>query len=192
MLFVVQTRHRTLDAPISVLEMHGPLLTNSWWIGSINEVDLLVLSPAGLFLIEIKSQPGELRGDAGTWTWLRPDGKYVTTDNPLLLTNQKAKKLVSLLGRQKAVKRKRGGRVPFIESLVFCSAPEVDLQLEGTAAYRVCLRDREQDGDAAGPGIIAALEHRDCPGLDPRPRGQSDSDALARCLHQTVRMAAVS
>ena len=35
--------------------------------GSINEVDLLVFSPEGFFLIEIKSRPGRLSGDAGTW-----------------------------------------------------------------------------------------------------------------------------
>lgn len=37
--------------------------------GSINEVDLLMLTPAGFFLVEIKSQLGVLRGDAGAWTW---------------------------------------------------------------------------------------------------------------------------
>lgn len=31
--------------------------------GSINEVDALVLGPAGLYLIEIKSRPGEISGD---------------------------------------------------------------------------------------------------------------------------------
>ena len=31
--------------------------------GSINEVDLLVACPQGVFLIEIKSNPGTLRGD---------------------------------------------------------------------------------------------------------------------------------
>lgn len=37
--------------------------------GSINEVDLLVVTPKGLFLVEIKSHPGEIDGDAGTWVW---------------------------------------------------------------------------------------------------------------------------
>ena len=37
--------------------------------GSINEVDLLLFTPQGFFLIEIKSRPGRLFGDAGTWTW---------------------------------------------------------------------------------------------------------------------------
>lgn len=31
--------------------------------GSINEVDLLVACPQGIFLVEIKSDPGTLRGD---------------------------------------------------------------------------------------------------------------------------------
>jgi hypothetical protein len=37
--------------------------------GSINEVDLAVLSPAGFFLIEVKSKPGTLAGDVHTWIW---------------------------------------------------------------------------------------------------------------------------
>ncbi|WP_164104217.1 BREX system serine/threonine kinase PglW [Candidatus Laterigemmans baculatus] len=157
--------------------------------GSINEVDLLVLSPVGLFLVEIKSQPGELRGDAGTWTWQKPDGKLVTTDNPLYLANQKAKKLASLLGRQKVVKRKRG-RVPFIESLVFCSAPALRLQLEGTAAYRVCIRDGGEESEGPRPGIMAALERRECPGLDPHPKGGGDRET-ARLICQAMDQAGI-
>ena len=42
--------------------------------GSINEVDLLVFTPMGFFLVEIKSRPGRVFGDAGTWTW-ETDGK---------------------------------------------------------------------------------------------------------------------
>ena len=66
--------------------------------GSINEVDLLVLSPKGFYLVEIKSRPGIVEGDQGTWTW-RHDGRLQTVDNPLLLANRKAKKLISLLRR---------------------------------------------------------------------------------------------
>ena len=54
--------------------------------GSIYEVDLLVFTPQGFFLIEIKSKPGRLRGDAGTWTW-ETDGKLATVDNPYQLAN---------------------------------------------------------------------------------------------------------
>ena len=37
--------------------------------GSINEVDLLIACPNGVFLIEIKSKPGTVSGDAMNWTW---------------------------------------------------------------------------------------------------------------------------
>ena len=70
--------------------------------GSINEVDLLIFSPVGLFLIEIKSRPGRVFGDAGNWTW-ETDGALSTVDNPLKSANLKAKKLKALLQRQKAV-----------------------------------------------------------------------------------------
>jgi len=88
--------------------------------GSINEVDLLLFTPDGFFLIEIKSRPGRLFGNAGTWTW-ETDGRLATDDNPLIATNLKAKKLRSLLQRQKAFKKK--GQAPFVEPLMFCSAP---------------------------------------------------------------------
>lgn len=89
--------------------------------GSINEVDLLLLTPVGFFLVEIKSRPGIIRGDAGTWIW-QHDGKLFTDDNPILAADRKAKKLKSLLERQKAIKKFKG-RIPFLDPLIFCSAP---------------------------------------------------------------------
>src|SRR5271155_5685625 len=62
--------------------------------GRVNEVDALVLTPAGLILVEIKSRPGTLQGDAHTWTWTT-DGRQISDDNPLLLANRKAKRLAS-------------------------------------------------------------------------------------------------
>ena len=56
--------------------------------GSINEVDLLIACPNGIFLTEIKSKPGVVSGDAMNWTW-EHEGKRHTTENPLLLANRK-------------------------------------------------------------------------------------------------------
>src|SRR5262245_34511158 len=102
--------------------------------GTICEVDLLVLTLQGLFLVEIKSRPGVISGDIQTWTW-KSQGKVFVDDNPLLSANRKAKKLATLLKRQKACS---GVRLPFIEPLVFCSHPENQIQLQGVAGYRVC------------------------------------------------------
>jgi hypothetical protein len=98
--------------------------------GSINEVDLLTFTPQGFFLIEIKSRPGRMFGDAGTWT-REHEGRLFTDDRPLIAANLKAKELASLLQRQKVCQKK--GRIPFIEALVFCSAPDLKCDLQGNA-----------------------------------------------------------
>lgn len=156
--------------------------------GSVNEVDLLVFTPHGFFLIEIKSRPGRLWGDAGTWTW-ESDGKLSTTDNPLLLANLKAKKLRSLLQKQKAFKNK--GQPPFIEAIVFCSAPNLNCELQGNARHRVVLRDRDaHDGKQARKGIIAAIMRRECSGLDPYSKGTHDRPMM-KVVSQAIDQAGI-
>ncbi len=156
--------------------------------GSIYEVDLLIFTPQGFFLIEIKSKPGRLRGDAGTWTW-ETDGKLATVDNPYHLANSKAKKLRSLLQRQKAAKSK--GQIPFIEALVFCSAENLQCDLQGNAKFHVCLRDRAADGTKpARPGIMAAIKRRECDGLDPNAKGTHDRPT-AKLVAQAIEQAGI-
>ena len=152
--------------------------------GSINEVDLLLVTPRGFFLIEIKSRPGQLTGDSGTWSW-KTEGRFFTQDNPLILANRKAKKLASLLKRQKSTKKIR---LPFLEALVFCSAPDLDCKLVGNARHRICLRDRKAEKDRpARPGIIAAVEERKCGGLSENPHILIDkptAKAITRAMEQ--------
>jgi serine/threonine protein kinase len=137
--------------------------------GSINEVDLLVFTPKGFFIIEIKSRPGRISGDAGTWKW-EAESTFAV-DNPLLLVNHKAKKLSSLLQQTKTFRK--DGRVPFLEALVFCSAEQIQSDLTGTAAYRICFRDNS-DGSGKRPGIVDTILNRRCPGVDPVARGTLD------------------
>ena len=49
--------------------------------GRVNEVDALVLTPFGLVLIEVKSRPGTVKGDAYSWTWTT-EGRQIAIDNP--------------------------------------------------------------------------------------------------------------
>ncbi|QVL47095.1 MAG: BREX system serine/threonine kinase PglW [Thiocapsa sp.] len=121
--------------------------------GRVNEVDTLVLAPAGLFLIEIKSRPGLLTGDAHTWTW-SGEGRRFTDDNPLVLTNRKAKRLVALLRRQPALAKARL-RVPWVQPLVFLSSTRTDCRLD--LAGRAHVHGRGTPGRADDPGILAAL-----------------------------------
>jgi serine/threonine protein kinase len=104
--------------------------------GSINEVDLLIISRYSIFLVEIKSRPGEVGGDSHTWIW-RDGAREYFDDNPLLLTNRKAKKLASLLRKQLTIQKRR---TPYIQSLVFLSDPAQRCKLTGPARENVHLR----------------------------------------------------
>src|SRR5947208_1592851 len=118
--------------------------------GAIYEVDLLVLTKQGLWLVEIKSRPGRVEVDAGTWTWIDQDGRRRPDDNPVLLTNRKARALSSLLKPRMAAQKVP---MPWLEALVFLSDPELRCDLQGAARNRVCLADREPaDGQPGRQG----------------------------------------
>ncbi|MBF0108902.1 MAG: NERD domain-containing protein [Magnetococcales bacterium] len=107
----------------------------------------------GFFLVEIKSRPGRLTGNAGVWVWIQ-EGREHVYDNPLLLANRKARKLIALLRRQKAL----SDRTLFLEALIFCSAEDLECDLDQHARTGVWLRDREVEGDKPGrQGILHAL-----------------------------------
>lgn len=121
--------------------------------GKVNEVDALALTPAGLFVIEVKSRPGSVSGDAHTWTWTT-DGRDRSVDNPLLLTDRKSKRLASLIRRQPAIVRAKM-RLPFLTPLVFLSSTSVACRLQGHARSGVYLRGRP--GALEDDGVVAAL-----------------------------------
>lgn len=127
--------------------------------GTIGEVDVLIVSPKGLFLVEIKSWPGVVRGDAGTWRRTPPNQtRERSDDNPLLVTNRKAKRLKSLLSRQPAM---RGQQVPFVQALVFLSHPELDCRLDPGGRDHVAGLGRADDGSPIQqgglPGVIDVI-----------------------------------
>jgi hypothetical protein len=121
--------------------------------GSVNEIDALVVSRAGVFLVELKSRGGIVSGNRHLWDWDK-DGHIITVDSPLILTNSKARKLAGLLGKQRAF---RGERPPWIEPLVFLSAPKLSVRLGESERMRICEREpRDQK-----PGILPALLQRE-------------------------------
>ncbi|SOE66883.1 serine/threonine protein kinase [Burkholderia sp. D7] len=145
--------------------------------GKVSEVDALVLSPAGLFLVEIKSRPGVLRGDTHSWTWIT-DGRSSTYDNPLVLANRKAKRLASLLRRQPAIMKAKI-RLPFVEPAIFLSSSSLACQLEGLAKSATFQHGRP--GALDDPGIVGALSN----GITTRatmPVDATQARAIARGL----------
>jgi serine/threonine protein kinase len=145
--------------------------------GKVSEVDALVLSTAGLFLVEIKSRPGVLTGDVHSWTWTT-DGRSATVDNPVILANRKAKRLASLLKRQPAITKAKI-RLPFVEPAIFLSSSSLSCKLEGLAKTATFQRGRP--GTLDDPGIVGALAN----GITNRSLTNVDSQqarAIARGL----------
>jgi serine/threonine protein kinase len=149
--------------------------------GRVNEVNALVLSPLGLFLVEVKSRPGVLTGDAHTWTW-RDHGRRFTDDNPLILTNRKAKRLASLLRRQPAIAKSRG-RLPWVEPLVFLASTRTECRLDPSGRARV--HGRGIPGRPDDRGIVAALNGLPA-SLPGSPRPPSVDRNLARASVKAV------
>lgn len=98
--------------------------------GKFYEVDLLLLTHQGLFLIEIKSYAGMVYvEDLSLVRKTHGQGAAFTENNPLKLANHKAKVLKGLLQSQGAT-RDRKHYLPYIQALVFMSKPEVDLRFK--------------------------------------------------------------
>jgi serine/threonine protein kinase len=152
--------------------------------GRVNEVDILVLTPGGLVLVEIKSRPGTLGGDASTWRWIT-EGRPIEDDNPLPLANRKAKRLGSVLKRQDAFGRGRV-RAPWVEPAIFLSAVRQKPQLDPGTTRRVFLRGNP--AAASDSGIIDALLRADELGLG--RRGFVDGN-IARATSAALEQAGV-
>lgn len=104
---------------------------------SINEVDLLVLTPSGLHLVELKHWQGEIvSGDGMRWRVRSLTGRPRWEDNPLILANRKAKRLASLLEHYRN-QSGRNIRVPFIRPAVFLHAPNLRVNLDEVGRQHV-------------------------------------------------------
>ncbi|WP_018253498.1 BREX system serine/threonine kinase PglW [Salinispora mooreana] len=93
--------------------------------GSINEVDALVVTPSGLYVLELKHWQGEIRGDGSQWVRRAPNSRLIPEDNPYILVNRKAKRLASLI-RYYARKHGREAQAPYVGAAVFLHARALD------------------------------------------------------------------
>lgn len=159
--------------------------------GSVNEIDLLVVSPRGLFLIEIKSWPGKIFGDGQQWRHQWPDGRNRPMEHPLILANRKAKRLRSLLARQRAMV----GNAPWVQALVFLSSTALESRLHEVGRIGVCGRDPDpapgQLAPGGGstefsslPGIVATLKDPALVGMRSGVVNRPLSARIAESLHQ--------
>lgn len=114
--------------------------------GRINECDLFIAVPRGLYLVELKGHPGRLVNNGSTWSFQGPD-KVRTISNPLHLTNLKSKEFK---GQLEAAARElypgRKLRIPRIEPAVFLSDPGLVSELDEVQRNRVYGRDGSVSG----------------------------------------------
>ena len=135
------------------------------------EVDLLVVGPGGLYLIEIKSLTGRLVSSGSNWILYGPNATR-TFDNPLHLADTKAKRLRALL---ESAARQKGFRkpIPFIQAAVFLARPGLQVDLSEHHLHSVYGPEPEPGRDPVPasrrlPPIWSALLSR--PPVDERHR----------------------
>ncbi|MGW0434925.1 BREX system serine/threonine kinase PglW [Micromonospora sp. NPDC003197] len=116
------------------------------------EVDLLVATPGGLYLIEVKSLTGRLFSSGSNWILAGP-GSTRTFDNPLHLADAKAKKLKSLL-QTAANRRHDRPRIPFVQAAVFLSRPGLNVQLSDHHLHNIF---GPESGSGQPPGPLPPI-----------------------------------
>lgn len=152
--------------------------------GRLNEVDVLLLTRSGLFVVELKGWHGEITGDQRTW---RLGNR--TEKNPRLLANDKAKRLRSVLMDLARTANLSTSAVPYVDEAVVMHGRRSRIRLDRFGAESVWALDGfEVQGlaaDRAVSGLLARLPTRDpidlprarqidalmdAAGLMPRPR----------------------
>lgn len=105
--------------------------------GRIHEADALVVTPKGVFLVEIKSWSGQVFATQGTWLQIRRDGTKESYRSPASLNTSKVRSLASLIRRNW-----RGTTSPpFISSLVWFSNSGVRLEVPTELRSQIAVAD---------------------------------------------------
>lgn len=115
--------------------------------GRIHECDLLIATPGGLHLLELKAHPGRVINHGDTWTFTEPEtGRVRTLRNPLHFTDAKSKDLKS--GLEWAARKLKidTRRLPRVEPAVFLSDPGLRARLDEVQKVRVYGRDDAAEG----------------------------------------------
>ncbi|WP_165491756.1 BREX system serine/threonine kinase PglW [Egibacter rhizosphaerae] len=155
--------------------------------GKLYEVDLLVVTPSAVYLVELKHYTGTVAGDTAEWQVTGPSGGRPRLErHPRYLADHKARKLKSVLTAQPVFQR---GHVHpkdlYVEAAVFLSSDRATVELDDRAAAGVYGPDpQEGQKRRRSPlrGILERLTH-----VDPRHGPHVDppmSHAVAQAMNQ--------
>ena len=128
--------------------------------GRVSEIDMLVLGPRALYVVEIKSHPGRIYGDSQDWTWEPPEGGRRYLESPYRATNAKARILKSRID----ARMPRTMRTPWLQPLVFLSAP--NLVFDVKRENRVGIVTREEVAKALMRHEFHAERELNAPPID--------------------------
>ncbi|MGW3249339.1 BREX system serine/threonine kinase PglW [Streptomyces fungicidicus] len=120
--------------------------------GRVNECDLLIAVPGGVYLLELKGHPGRVVNHGDTWQF--HGDRVRTLRNPLHLTDLKAKELKAQLERAAHAAGIPEGKIPFIKPAVFLHDPDLVSELDEFQRASVYGRD---GGTSGLPGIWDGL-----------------------------------
>jgi Nuclease-related domain len=152
--------------------------------GHVREVDLFIATPGGLFLVEIKSHPGEATNNGSMWLF-RDDGRTRTFENPLHFVDLKAKELRGQLERA-ATQLNVKEPTPRIEAAIFLSAENLKCRFDEFQRQRVYGRDG-RTGQTGLPGIWTGFLNQP-PSFGEKPRHadilQAAAEAHAEDRHR--------
>ena len=108
--------------------------------GNASEVDAIVLSTEGLFIIELKGWHGTFTGNQYYWTIDR-NGRREEKKSPLELTDLKGKRLKSLLEDERRRRKLNGPYLPYFQPIIVMHGEDSKFQLTGPAAAHLYALD---------------------------------------------------
>ncbi|AGP55275.1 BREX system serine/threonine kinase PglW [Streptomyces rapamycinicus] len=120
--------------------------------GRVNECDLLIAVPGGVYLLELKGHPGRVVNHGDTWQF--HGDRVRTLRNPLHLTDLKAKELKAQLERAAHAAGVPEAKIPYIKPAVFLH--DTDLVSELDEFQRASVYGRS-GGTSGLPGIWDGL-----------------------------------
>jgi serine/threonine protein kinase len=150
--------------------------------GRVNESDLLIAVPGGLYLLELKGHPGRVVNHGDTWQFHAD--RVRTLKNPLHLTDLKAKELKGRLERAARAMKEDPKRIPYIKPAVFLHDPDLVSELDEFQRTAVFGRN---DGASGLPGIWDGLL-----GLPPERESRRVTPQTSRLLEELMKRIGIS
>lgn len=143
-----------------------------------HEVDLLLVTPLGIYLTELKTRSCDMSFAPGSWVEHRNHAD-ISVSSPIALTERKAKRFAGLLQRTQAY---RGRRVPYIRPLVIFTPrySTQKLHVFGDRVRNLLIHDAFIGDNSQLAGAIEILSQSDTHSPDVQAHLQTNYSRIRR------------